>query len=59
MVLKEFKCTRCGRRFEQEVFEEGETERQFVPTAPVRCPECRSEYIEPIRVVRHLPRRAS
>ncbi|QDU57527.1 hypothetical protein Pan181_37450 [Aeoliella mucimassa] len=57
MVLKEYKCTRCGCRFEKEVFEEGEAERLVLPTAPVRCPECHSEYIEPGRILRHVARR--
>ncbi len=56
MLLKEYKCTRCGRKFDKEVFEEGEAETLLVPTAPVRCPECDSTYIEPVRVVRHIPR---
>jgi DNA-directed RNA polymerase subunit RPC12/RpoP len=59
MLRKEFRCTRCGNRFERDVFEEGEAECQMRPTAPVRCPECGSTYIEEVRIVRHLPRRAS
>lgn len=57
MVLKEFKCTRCGCRFEKEVFQEGEAEQIFAPTVPVRCPECLSEFIEPLKVLRQLVRR--
>jgi hypothetical protein len=59
MLRKEFRCTLCGTRFERDVFEEGEVERQTRPTAPVQCPKCKSTYIEEVRVVRHLGRRAS
>lgn len=56
MLLKEYICTRCGRKFENEVFEEGEAEKRHLPWAPVRCPECESTFIEPVRIVRHIPR---
>lgn len=59
MVVKELKCTRCGHRFEREVFEKGEAEQFILPSSPVRCPECGSTYIADVRIVRQLPRRAS
>lgn len=51
MVRKEFKCQMCGTRFEIEVFEKGEAEATLQPTAPVRCPKCKSTYIQVIRAV--------
>jgi DNA-directed RNA polymerase subunit RPC12/RpoP len=51
MVKKEFKCQRCGTKFEIEVFEKGEAEARRQPTAPVRCPKCSSTFIEIVRVL--------
>jgi len=56
MLLKEYKCTRCGHKFDMEVFEEGEAETLLLPSAPLQCPDCASTYIEPVSVIRHIPR---
>jgi len=59
MLLKELKCTLCGRRFECEVLEKEEKQERVLPWSPVRCPDCGSTYVTEVRVLRHLPRRAS
>lgn len=41
MITKRFRCLNWGKRFEAEVLEKGEAERERVSTGPVRCPECR------------------
>lgn len=56
MLLVEFKCTRCGRRFELEVYEKGEAETRQVCTSPARCPACSSVYLDRVRE-RPLPNR--
>jgi DNA-directed RNA polymerase subunit RPC12/RpoP len=51
MVIKEFKCQRCGHRFELEVFEEGEADEKQWTSRPVTCEKCRSPSIEAVRIV--------
>ncbi len=54
MVVKEFRCTRCGKRFEIECLDREDPRERHEPGIPIRCPnpECRSEYVEPIRIIR-------
>jgi len=46
MVRRHFRCRRCGRIFEAEVFEPGEAESKRLPSGPAKCPECYSTDIE-------------
>lgn len=46
MITVGFVCTRCGRKFETQVFEKGEVESRRVKGAPVRCPECGSTSVK-------------
>lgn len=48
MINRRFRCRRCGCRFENKVFENGEAERKGAPTGSVRCPDCKSTDIERI-----------
>jgi len=41
-----FVCTRCGLRFETQVFDKGEAESKRIRGSPVRCPECGSIKVE-------------
>ena len=58
MVLKDFKCQRCGKRFEMEVLEEREAQER-VYTVPARCPGCESTLIVEIRTIRRFRRRSA
>ena len=46
MIKQRFRCRRCGRKFDIEVFEPGEAESKGLPSGPVRCPECKSTDID-------------
>lgn len=46
MVNRRFICTRCGHRFEVQVFEPGEAQEKRLPAYPIQCPECRGP-VEP------------
>lgn len=54
MVVKEFRCTRCGKRFEIECLDRDDPRERNELGVPIRCPNpvCRSHHIEAIRVVR-------
>lgn len=53
MLVKEFRCTRCGNRFEVECLDRQDPRERNEPGVAIRCPnpECRSEYLEPIRII--------
>lgn len=59
MIVQEFKCTMCGRRFEVEVLDRDDPKERHEPGYPVRCPNCRSDMIEKLRDIRRVTRRAS
>lgn len=46
MIKKRYRCRNCGQKFETEVFEPGEAEREKRPTYPVQCPECHRADLE-------------
>ncbi len=46
MVTKRFRCRNCGRRFEAQVFEQGESEAKRLPSGPVHCPDCNRTDVE-------------
>ena len=50
MIVKEFKCQRCGNHFVVEVIDRKDPNERQIVGAPVRCPECKSQYIEVVRV---------
>lgn len=56
MLMKEFRCTRCGKQFETECLDREDPRERFKAGAPIRCPnpECRSEFIEQIRIIRRV-----
>ena len=42
MIKVRYICRNCGNKFTTETFEKGEAEEKRLPTAPIRCPKCRS-----------------
>ena len=54
MVLKEFRCTRCGNRFEVQCLDREDPRERDEPGDPIRCPNpsCRSQFVELIRTIR-------
>lgn len=40
MKKMKFICTKCGHKFEREVFEPGEAEEKRLQSSTIRCPEC-------------------
>lgn len=58
MVVIEFKCTRCGKRFEVECIDRDDPNEMHRSGGQVICDNenCRSAYVERVRVVRRVPR---
>ncbi len=59
MVVNEMKCGMCGRRFEAEVLDREDPKERNVHGVPLRCPNCNSNLIEKVRVIRRVTRRVS
>lgn len=59
MIVREMKCTMCGRRFEVEILDRDDPKEKHVPGYPVRCPECGSDFVDKIRDIRRVTRRRS
>ena len=58
MVVIEFKCTRCGNRFEVECIDREDPDEMHRSGGQVTCDNkgCRSTYVEQVRVLRRVPR---
>lgn len=52
MVVVELKCQSCGNKFETQVLDRENPREQRQLGSPVRCPKCRSSFIERIRAIR-------
>lgn len=46
MVKATYFCRRCGQKFTNNIFEEGEAEKKAIPAGPVQCKECGSGDLE-------------
>lgn len=55
MICCEYKCRRCGHRFEVDVFEPGEAERERAPSTGICCQRCASPGVEQVRILRRFP----
>ncbi len=47
MIAREYICQRCGNRFVVELLDPKDPVERNLPGAEVRCPKCRSQYVEP------------
>lgn len=54
MIVGEMKCQMCGRRFEVELLDREDPRERHMPGAPVRCPNCNSQQVEKVRVIRRV-----
>lgn len=55
MVVCELKCQMCNARFECEILDDNDpNERRG--GRPVRCPNCSSQEVEKVRVLRKKPK---
>ena len=48
MIEVKFICLKCGQKFTDRIFENGEAKEKKAPTGPVRCPnpKCRSTSVK-------------
>ncbi len=46
MIKAWFQCVKCTHKFEEEILEPGEAERERVPVGPVRCPRCKTDAVQ-------------
>ncbi len=51
MVVMELRCQICGRRFEAAVLDPEDRDERERPSSPVRCPNCGSSEIQPVRTI--------
>lgn len=56
MVVNEMKCGMCGRRFEAEMLDREDPRERNVQGMPLRCPSCKSTFVEKVREIRREAR---
>ncbi len=54
MVVKVLECQTCGNRFEFEVLDQEDPRERDRPGDRVRCPNCSSIRLKPIRTLRRV-----
>jgi len=59
VLFQLFKCQNCNHRFEAEVLDDDDPKERHRPASRLRCPECRSTFIEVLRTIERRSRRVS
>jgi DNA-directed RNA polymerase subunit RPC12/RpoP len=54
MVLQEFKCMICGRKFEAKVLDDQDPKERACAGSSLRCPGCSSTVLNVICTVRRM-----